>query len=65
MDTMYRLLACITILLISPLSSPGQQMLDPAIVFSRSKHRLLADLERLPRYIIFRLLTGHRLAKRS
>ena len=54
---MYRLLACIAILLVSCLSSSGQLLPDPALVLRNSKERLLADLQRLPRYTCVQTIT--------
>src|SRR5215813_1094418 len=51
---MYRLLACVVILLTSSL---GQRLLDPPAVFSQSKQRLLAYLQRLPRYTCVQTVT--------
>ena len=54
---MHRLLVCLAILLITPLRGPGQRLADPAVIFSQSKERLLADLERLPRYTCVQTIT--------
>ncbi|HEY6969970.1 MAG TPA: hypothetical protein VJA94_12240 [Candidatus Angelobacter sp.] len=54
---MYRLLACIALLVASPSSSSGQRLPDPAVTFSQSKQRLLADMERLPRYTCVQTIT--------
>ena len=54
---MHRLLACLTILLITALRSSGQRLPDPAFIFSQSKQRLLADVERLPHYTCVQTIT--------
>jgi len=56
---MVRLFASMMMLVAVAISSAGQTPVDAASVFNRSKLRLQADLERLPRYTCVQTVTRH------
>ena len=52
-------LACIALLLTSSLGISPQPSVDPNVVLSRARQRLLADLARMPRYTCVETVTRH------